>query len=334
MTHRTCLRCDWEGETRSDRCPNCNVRLYVVGASASKGVGAPPGMDRQVSSDPSPGTEHGHASDTRSDRSSSSGRDGPGSFDRTSRPGLILAALVLGFTLGAWLGGSWWRSAPAASQDAAASRDPTSAAFGEPVGTPSSTPPGTDPEGPAFRRHSLTVGGVPFTFRVPTDGWELMGEFSVNKSIVGPQGAEAIIFWTNFPAGEIADPCPTLTDPLINPSAADLAAAVAAAPGTELVGEASEVTVGGRSAEHVVVTVREDVGCDPGYFYTWAHDECLGACWLESSLGDTIRVWIVDVGGTRLFIQAETTKQSDPRLDREIRQIVGSVRFEAARSES
>ena len=32
-----------------------------------------------------------------------------------------------------------------------------------------------------------------------------------------------------------------------------------------------DVTVGGRPAKHLVVRVREDLGCDPGYFFTW-HD--------------------------------------------------------------
>jgi hypothetical protein len=47
-----------------------------------------------------------------------------------------------------------------------------------------------------------------------------------------------------------------------------------------------------------------------------------------TSVGDTIRVWIVDVGGTRLFIEAETSKQAGSDLEQEIRQIVESIRFD------
>ena len=155
-----------------------------------------------------------------------------------------------------------------------------------------------------------------------TVGWERFssistdksagGPISINKSIVGPQGAEAIIFWTSFPDGDYADPCARLLSPPVGSSAADLAAAVSTAPGTELLTGPSNVTVGGRPAKHVALTVRENVGCDPGFFYTW-RDVYGGALWPTTGVGDTIRVWIVDVDGTRLFIEAETTKASRPR---------------------
>ncbi len=45
-------------------------------------------------------------------------------------------------------------------------------------------------------------------------------------------------------------------------------------------------------------------------------------------MGDTITVWIVDVGGTRLFIEGDTHKAAGSDLEREIGQIVGSIRFE------
>jgi hypothetical protein len=182
---------------------------------------------------------------------------------------------------------------------------------------------------PDIGRCALTVGGVPFSFRVTTGGWERFGSISINKSTVGSQGAEAIIFWTSFPDGDIADPCDNLLHPrggLRGPSAADLAAAVAKAPGTELVAGPSNVTVGGLPAEHVVLTVRKDLRCDPGFFYTWEDVEG-GALWPYTVAGVTINVWIVDVDRTRLFIESETSRQAGPELEREVQQIVGSIRF-------
>jgi hypothetical protein len=229
-----------------------------------------------------------------------------------------LAALVLTVTLGIWLNAREERAAPAASTNAAVHSSPS----------PSPTPSGVGPIKRLFiRRQALTVEGVPFSFGVPDRGWERFGRISINKSIVGSQGAEAIIFWTGFPDGDIADPCANLLSPPVGPSAADLAAAVSTAPGTELVTGPSDVTVGGRAAKHVVVTVRKDVGCDPGFFYTWK-DFRGGALWPKTGLGDTIRVWIVDVDGTRLFIEAETNTEADSDLKREIKQIVESIRFD------
>jgi hypothetical protein len=176
-------------------------------------------------------------------------------------------------------------------------------------------------------RHSLTVEGVPFSFRVPTPGWERFGSISLNKSTVGPQGAEAMIYWTGFPEGVHADPCGHLRSASVGPSAAELAAAVSTAPGTRLVTAPSDVTVGGHAAKHVVITVREDVGCDPGFFYTW-QDREEGALWPMTDVGDTIRVWIVDVDGTRLFIAGETKTAAGSELEQEIQQIVKSIRFD------
>jgi hypothetical protein len=180
-------------------------------------------------------------------------------------------------------------------------------------------------------RNSRVVGGVEFSFTVPDAAWGAFGTISINKSIVGPQGAEAIIFWTTFPDGDNAqaddaDPCAAMLSSSIGSTTADLGAAISTAPGTELVTGPSDVTVGRYPAEHVVLTVREDLGCDPGYFYSW-QAMSWGAFWPGTNPGDTIRVWIVDVGGTLLFFEAETTDQADAELEREIEQIIGSIRF-------
>ena len=45
---------------------------------------------------------------------------------------------------------------------------------------------------------------------------------------------------------------------------------------------------------------------------------------MTTDVGDTIRVWIVAVGGKRLFIAAATKAGG---LEKEIQQIVESIRF-------
>lgn len=193
-------------------------------------------------------------------------------------------------------------------------------------------------------RHTLTVDGVALSFSVPAVpglGWSRFGSVSINKSVLEPQGAEGIIYWTAFLDGARADPCANLLNLSVSPSVGDLAAAVATAPGTELVTGPSEVTVGGRAAMHVVVTVREDLGCDPGFFFTW-QAEPRGSLWMTTEVGDTINVWIVDVDGTRLFIVGEIhadsgqdasdedvwTAAEQAALGQEIEQIVDTIQFE------
>jgi hypothetical protein len=172
---------------------------------------------------------------------------------------------------------------------------------------------------------AVTVDDVSFVFSVPTAGWERFGRISVNKSAAGPQDAEAIVYWTSFPGGDNADRCGRVLNPR-GGGRTGLAAAVAAAPGTELVTGPTDVTVGGRPAKHVVLTVREDAGCDPGFFYSWTAPEG-GAGWAGAKPGDTIRVWIVDVDGTRLFVAAVTRPRAGSELEQEVVQIVESIRF-------
>ena len=89
---------------------------------------------------------------------------------------------------------------------------------------------------------------------------------------------------------------PVLRNRSIGRSAANLAAAVSTAPGTKRVKGPSNVTLGGHPAKYVVLKVRENVGCNPGFFYTWQQVHG-GEFWSTSASGDTIRVWIVKVYG-------------------------------------
>ena len=193
-------------------------------------------------------------------------------------------------------------------------------------------------ESAPHRKLTRTVDGVRFTLEVPDTGWEngpheKIGDtfrdhrLLISKSTVGPQGAEAIVFWAGLRGGGEATPCAKVLASAADRSRSDLAATMASAPGTKLVGGPSSVTVGGRPATRVALRVQKDLGCDPGYFFTWPHGPRVlwGAFWPGTDVGDSIRVWIVDVGGKRLFFEAET--KPGHGLEREIGDIIRSIRF-------
>jgi hypothetical protein len=78
----------------------------------------------------------------------------------------------------------------------------------------------------------------------------------------------------------------------------------------------------------------EDINCDL-HFYLWYND-CAGTpaadareCYrFATRPGDTIRLWIVDVDGARVVIEAETRKSASPEVEQEIQQILDSIQFE------
>lgn len=207
-----------------------------------------------------------------------------------------------------------------------------------------------------------SVDGIRFSLKVPRAHppsswpWEnapagcagpqaTVGCFFISKSTVGGQRSEAIIVWTVFPTEGEVDRCAAVLGDAIGRSTDALARAMARAPGTKLVDGPTRITVGGRPARHLVLTVRRDLGCDPGYFFSWqpsAPDgECWGACWLAANVGDRINLWIVAVNGKRLVFEAVTEQPAshiDPRaipvtradvlkVEAEIETIVGSIRF-------
>lgn len=174
---------------------------------------------------------------------------------------------------------------------------------------------------------TVTIQGISMTFTVSGAGWEAHGRPYVSKSSAGPQGAEAILYWASFPEGMSAEPCSVVIGPTVGSSAADLADAISTAPGTELVAGPSEATLGGLPALAVVVAIRSEMGCDPGYFYSW-EPFTMGAMWPAAGPGTTIRVWIVDVDRTLVFIAAATHSDVDARVEGELQQIVDSIQFE------
>ena len=183
--------------------------------------------------------------------------------------------------------------------------------------------------------HAVLVDGLGFSYRVPSAGWDPFGSLLLSKSVEGPQGAEAIVFWAGFPDGTDADPC--INAPIERWTAGDVAAYIATAEGTQLVEAPTDVTVGGYPAKHVVVVVRQDAGCDPGFFYNWKA-QTGGSLWVRSELGDRIAAWIVNIDGRLLFIGGEVHQDLGPgvpmteggraRLEQEIQQIVDSIQFD------
>jgi hypothetical protein len=54
-----------------------------------------------------------------------------------------------------------------------------------------------------------------------------------------------------------------------------------------------------------------------------------GAFWEGMLVGDTVRIWIVDVGRMRIYIEADTHKRADKALTQEVQRIIKSIELDS-----
>ena len=263
-----------------------------------------------------------------------------GRMNNVARLAFAAAALVVVAVLGFNLRPAEDRVAGPApsSSGSSAFSSPTTMASPSPSPSPSATPspsPSLTPRPadapPGFEvvigRNSTTVEGIPFSFVVSTPDWVAPRGLYISKSTVPNDVPEAVIYWTTFRDAVYTNPCGRLLASSVAESTADLAAALAALPGTQRITGPSDVTVGGHPATRVVFAVDdENAGCNPGFLFLWTGGGCQ-PCWRSTQVGDWVRVWIVDMDATRLFIVAETHQDAGREMEEEIEQIVTSIQF-------
>jgi hypothetical protein len=171
MTLKTCLRCDWEGETPDGECPNCVRPLYVVGSIQPEveraGERNPADERSHVALSTAPTPTFGGAPPS-SVRSLSSEPDEPTSRSARSTIAFVLGALLLMVLVGIWLNKE---GEPPASTGVAPLPSPTRDGFSTPAPLPQPRNVLSSPKSVGIGRESLTVEGIPFSFNVPSLGW-------------------------------------------------------------------------------------------------------------------------------------------------------------------
>jgi hypothetical protein len=166
------------------------------------------------------------------------------------------------------------------------------------------------------------------SYRITMDLLDGYGSVAGDQVVLGTDGGQGISTWT---VGNVyAEPCRwdgTLLDPPIDQSVDGLVAGLASQKSRHA-SAATDVTLDGFTGKHMELTVpaRIDLAdCNGGQFRTWV-DPTGGARWLEPGQRDLL--WIVDVDGSRLVIDAalgpDTTRKD--RADRI--QMVESIRIQ------
>ena len=182
------------------------------------------------------------------------------------------------------------------------------------------------PNGPIEAgRHSMILSGKSVSVDIPA-GWTSHLGFRMYKA----SGQAAFIFWTPPPTMVFTDPCrKEPLDPPAGDTPAELAAAVSTIPGTDLVGGPTDLTVDGHPTTLVSIRIRDDIDCAPSEFLLWGQPEDGpdGGRWPDA-LGDTVRVWMIDVDGTLVWIDGSASRNATPALHEELQQIVESIQLE------
>jgi hypothetical protein len=183
-------------------------------------------------------------------------------------------------------------------------------------------------EGPAPRIHTFTVLGDSAFDGSYVITMKLLDGYKGDDVVFGSDDGQGISAWS---VGNVfTNPCHsnhTLLDPPIDSSVDGLVAGLASQkghPGTT----PTDVEVDGYAGKYMEITVPVGIdvaNCDHGEFRTWADPS--GCCrYLEAGQRDLL--WIVDVDGHRLVIDAalgpETTEKD--RADRI--QMVKSIRID------
>ncbi len=202
--------------------------------------------------------------------------------------------------------------------------------FGNPgVGEPSPTPtPSPRPlaagELDAGSYQWSTVGSLTVSLTVP-DGWEGF-DLGVVKEESSGASATVVVWPSDAEASQVyADPCEWgggTVQPPVGPTVDDLATALADQPQR---GDAvpTDVSIGGHDGKMIELTVPDDIDfadCDQNEFRSWTGRNHQGP-------GQVDRVYILDVEGQRVVIDAHHLPGISEAVVAEQQAIVESLQF-------
>ncbi len=160
------------------------------------------------------------------------------------------------------------------------------------------------------------------------DGWALNRSPCAETGCIAADTAMAVMFWRVTQVyGEPCNWFGTTFDP--GPSVDDLAVALHAVP-TRAASEPEPVTVGGAEGLYLEWSVPDDAdfdACDEGFFESWAGDVG-GTDRYQQLPGQVDRIWILDVDGQRLVIDAFYLPATPDADRQQIDDIIASIRFE------
>jgi hypothetical protein len=225
----------------------------------------------------------------------------------------------------------------AACGGSASTREPSATALATSTPPPSVTTlgPGDGPLDAGTYRldlDQLAGGGGPgfpaFLATVP-DGWHTIGGWILDRPRSGEEiPPVGVGFWAvNHVYGHPCQWAGTLVDP--GPTVDDLAQALVDVP-LRNAAEPSGVTLDGYNGEYLEWSVPADFDfddCDEGFFESWTATGWASDRYQQAP-GQVDRLWILDIDGSRLVIDAYSMPYATAEERAEISAVVESISFE------
>jgi hypothetical protein len=206
-------------------------------------------------------------------------------------------------------------------------RDPGTAAPGAVTAPPIASPsPAPSPEVRVVR---MTVAGteegdaaVRLTAALPA-GWATNSDYAANVAGGPPAGAA---FFLSVVDNTFSDPCLHVPrSPAVDGTVAAWLAAIGEIPNIEA-SEPVRTTIAGYEADLIEITIPASLPCTPDRFYLW--QDSPENYWWVGAPGETIRVWILEVGGQPVAIAGRTFPDTTTALDAELLDVLASIVFE------
>jgi hypothetical protein len=207
-----------------------------------------------------------------------------------------------------------------------------------PSPSPSRSPSPSPEAGLPVGSFALDADGVAMMVTIPAPGWTLNSQF--NALVKGDEVANlpeaTMLFWT-YPAGTSfyvpGDPCQvTSTRPATPATTTEAFAAALAAQASRDATEPVDVTVGGSAGKSITLHVPADASpdeCEEGEFVSFGTAEDPLSRYQQGP-GQIDALWIVDVDGAFLYIDAMYRPDTPADLVEEMRAIVESLTFGSA----
>ena len=192
-----------------------------------------------------------------------------------------------------------------------------------PVTAPPIASPSPEPS-PEVRATRMTVAGtaLQLTAALPA-GWTTHSDYAANVLGGPPTGAA---FFVSVIDNTFSDPCLHIQrDPQVDTTVAAWLTAIGDIPhiGTT---EPVRTTIAGYEADLIEITIPASLPCLPDRFYLW--QDSPQNYWWVGAAGETIRVWVLEVGGQPVAIAGRTVPATTSALDAELLAVLDSIVFE------